>query len=264
MTFVSIFTIAITLFFLGCVVAAFMNIQLWLDVASKQPNAVIYLEDEIVADEQKCDEIVYKISMLSSVDSVLFVDKDEAWKRAKLLYGSQMLEAVDENPLPAAVEITLKPQEGNTPAIDILREEVATFTGIEGIQYSQEYLSVLKWLNKIFKWGIAIIIPILLLALHFMISNTVKLTIYARKDLITNMHYVGATDLYIKTPFILEGMLQGMIGGMIAVIGLYLLKMFLYQFSLYWGDWYFFPTIFSTGVLFGWVGSMRAVRRFLV
>ena len=58
----------------------------------------------------------------------------------------------------------------------------------------------------------------LLLTLHFMISNTIKLTIYARKELMRNMHIVGATDIFIKMPFIIEGILQGLMGGLVAVV----------------------------------------------
>lgn len=192
------------------------------------------------------------------------VGKDEAWKEFEKNYGSEMLDAVDENPLPARLDITLNEKIVYSNAIETIKRKLQRFNGIDGINYSYELLEVLKKLNRIFLWGAVLIVPFLLLALHFMISNTVKLTIYARKDLIINMQYVGATGFFIRTPFVLEGILQGMIGGVFGIAGLSVLKLFLYRFSLYWGEWQFFPAIFLVGVLFGWIGSMSAVRRFLI
>lgn len=263
MTFVSIVTIAITLFFLGCISVCYINIRLWLEDASKQASVVVYLNDTLVNDTTACKEFVNTIAELPSVDSVFLINKDAAWHRFEQLYGSEMLSAVDENPLPASIEITLNKDYIYGDKADAFSSELEQLRGIEGIYYSQEWLNILRRLNQIFIWGAVLIVPFLLLALHFMIANTVKLTIYARKDLITNMHYVGATELYIKTPFVLEGILQGLIGGLFAVSGLALLKLFLYHFLLYWGDMYLSLIIFSIGVVFGWIGSMSAVRRFL-
>jgi cell division transport system permease protein len=79
------------------------------------------------------------------------------------------------------------------------------------------------------------------------------------------MHFVGATTAYIKAPFILEGMLQGVIGGCIGAAALLLVKASLSHFILVWGPWYLTVLLFITiGALFGCIGSMSAVRRFLV
>lgn len=264
MTFVSIVTIAITLFFLGCITVGVMNIRLWILNTSKKANVVVYLEDDLYGDSIKCSELVENIEQFEEVDSLYLVGKEEAWKEFERNYGSEMLDAVDENPLPARLDISLNEKLIYSDAIETMKIKLQQFKGVDGINYSYELLEVLKKINRIFLWGAVVIVPFLLLALHFMISNTVKLTIYARKDLIINMQYVGATDFFIRTPFVLEGILQGMIGGVFGVAGLSVLKLFLYRFSLYWGEWHFFPAIFLVGVLFGWLGSMSAVRRFLI
>ena len=264
MTFVSIVTIAITLFFLGCIIVGVMNARLWLSNTSKKANIVVYLEDDLYEDTVKCNELIKEVELFEEVDSLHLVGKDEAWKEFEKNYGSEMLDAVDENPLPARLDITLNEKIVYSNAIETIKRKLQRFNGIDGINYSYELLEVLKKLNRIFLWGAVLIVPFLLLALHFMISNTVKLTIYARKDLIINMQYVGATDFFIRTPFVLEGIVQGMIGGVFGIAGLSVLKLFLYRFSLYWGEWQFFPAIFLVGVLFGWIGSMSAVRRFLI
>jgi cell division transport system permease protein len=224
----------------------------------------VYLEDELYGDSVKCGELIKEIERFDEVDSLYLVGKDEAWWEFENNYGAEMLDAINENPLPARLDITLSRKQTYSDAVDTLKRKLQQFSGIEGVNYLGELLSKLEKFNTIFVWGTSIIVVVLLLALHFMIANTVKLTIYARKDLIVNMQYVGATDLFIKTPFVLEGVLQGMIGGVAGIFFLSVLKLFLYRFSLYWGDWYFFPALFFVGVLFGWLGSTSAVRRFLI
>jgi cell division transport system permease protein len=264
MTFVSIVTIAITLFFLGCMVIGFINIRLWLGAMSRKANLVAYLEDDAYNDSAACEKLFEEIRGFSEVDSLYLVGKDEAWKEFEKQYGAEMLESVDQNPLPARVDITLKKSAVFSEAVKSLKDKLQEIKGIEGVNYSYALMEVLQRIRRMFWWVSIILVPVLLLALLSMISNTVKLTIYARKDLIVNMQYVGATDLFIKTPFIFEGILQGVIGSVISVIALYVLKLFLYRFSLFWGEWYLPAALFSTGVLFGWIGSMNAVRRFLV
>lgn len=263
MTFVSIMTIAITLFFMGCIIVGGLSVRRWLDNTSKKANVIVYLEDELFEDSVKCDSLIQEVKGFEEVDSLYLVGKDEAWEEFERNYGPEMLDAVSDNPLPARIDITLNRKLIYADAVGTLKSKLQGFEGIEGVNYSYELLSVLQRFNRIFITGASIIVVLLLFALHFMISNTVKLTIYARKDLIINMQYVGATDFFIKAPFVLEGILQGMIGGVIAISSLWIVRLFLYRFSLYWGEWYFFPAIFSVGVLFGWIGSMSAVRRFL-
>ena len=108
MTFVSIVTIAITLFSLGGITVVFMNIRLWLNEASKKPGINAYLNDKVYDDSLSCEKKMQKIVAFEEVESVVLIGKDDAWNDFKRDYGEDMLEAVDENPLPASFQITLK------------------------------------------------------------------------------------------------------------------------------------------------------------
>lgn len=264
MTFVSIITIALTLFFFGCIIIGFVNIKKWLSNAESQASLVIYIDDDVYKNENNCHTLVDKISSLPWIDSLTLVGKEEAWKRFERLYGSEMLDAVDENPLPASIDVIVKQNVLQSGDFETLKKELELIPGVDGINFSREWLMQLKKFRTFFFWFVMIIVPVLILALHFMIANTIKLTIYARKDLVKNMQFVGATDFYIKTPFILEGMLQGIIGGLFGIAGLSFMKLFLVRFFPFVGDWRLSLTIFFIGVFFGWLGSTSAVRRFLV
>ena len=264
MTFISIITISITLFFLGILVIVFSTIQKWFYQTTQKPGIVLYLDEKTSLQESECLVLQQSLDSLPEIVSISFVSKDNALKKFTQLYGSEMMQAVNENPLPASFEIVLDPTALHLNQLETFKNRLVQFKGIESIQYSMEWIGTVKKFKKAFISILVVIIPLLLLALHFIIANTIKLTIYARKDLITNMRYVGATDLFIEIPFILEGILQGLLGSIVALAGLVLCKMFLMHIPLYWGGWYIYSLILFCGVLFGCIGSMTAVKRFLI
>ncbi len=264
MTFVSILTVAVTLFFLGLIAVTYLNLRLWLEQAEQQSGLVAFFDDQIYSTREKREELRGQVADLPSVASVSVITKEAAWERFEALYGSEMLDAVDENPLPASMELTLDTDGRSKEDVERLKKRLEGLPGIDGVHYSKEWIKALERIRAWFRWGTAVIAPLLILALLFTIGNTVKLTIYARRELVSNMHYVGATDTYIRMPFILEGMLQGMVGALIGIAALSIVRLLTSQFSFYWGPWYFSSAIFVTGVVFGCFGSLSAVRKFLV
>lgn len=260
MTFVSITTIAITLFFLSAIFIGIININTKLNETKGTATVNVFIEESISENKDALNRMKQKIDNISEVVSYQYIDKKSAMEKFISLYGAEMVEAVDENPLPASFELTLD----SKLDIEKLKSELELLNGIDGIQYSKEWIDSLKKFQVVFYTSVSAIVFILLAALYLIISNTIKLTIYARKDLIRNMHYVGATDLFIKTPFILEGMLQGVIGGVISVIAIFVIKMMLPNILDFRGENLFFPAVLVIGAGFGWLGSFSAIRKFLV
>ena len=263
MTFVSVITIGLTLFFLGCVFVGYLNIKLWLKNAANRVEAVVYVDDATSGDSLSFAECVAKVKACPQVATAVVVDKKEAWSRFKELYGTAMLEAVDENPFPASIELTIRQSSQSSGAAAALQKELELIKGIDDIQLSQQWVALLQKFRNYFLIATVCVALVLLVALHFMIANTIKLTIYGRKELVRNMHFVGATAWYIKMPFIFEGMLQGIIGGALGVSALYIVKVSLQHLPVYWGHWWLFFLLFPIGALFGCIGSMSAVRKFL-
>jgi cell division transport system permease protein len=269
MTSVSIITISVTLFMLGLSATGYLTIKQSLSSVSRQPGLVVYFQDTLCADRNLLDKTIMEISTMPQISGTYFVGKDSAWKRFENLYGSEMLDAVDENPLPASLEISLKESSSSIADIEKIKNGIELINGVEGVRYSREWFEIIRKLGKWFAIVTALVVPFILLALHFMIANTIKLTIYARKDIVLNMRYVGATDFYIQAPFVLEGILQGTFGGLIGVAALFFARLGLSGLPLCWGPPFFpgsvlFMGVFCAGVLFGWMGSLSAVRKFLL
>ncbi|MDR2728403.1 MAG: ABC transporter permease [Chitinispirillales bacterium] len=263
MTFVSIMTITATLFFFFFSFIGLMNIYEVLRRSGEQAAIVAYLTDKASADAVLQSKLTDALREIPQIRDISFVSKDSAWARFERLYGSEMLEAVDENPFSASFDILLNESSHSVQAVDDLQEKIAAMSGVESVRYSREWLDYIKKIRDRFYIISAIAALVIFIALHSIISNTIKLTIYARKDLVRNMHYVGATDLFIKMPFLLEGMLQGFIGSLFCICLAFAARLFLSTISI---NWYFsyLPFIIVIGVFFGWIGSQVAVRKFLV
>ena len=264
MTAVSICSIALALFFLGGAAIAYVNIRAWVSTISSQIDILAFVTDVVADDTRVAEELLTAVGNREEVAAVTLVTKAQAWSRFEQWYGRTMLDAVEKNPLPASLEITLLEKfKFRSQAAD-LTAYLQQLHGVESVMYSKEWIGVIERVRGYFWWGTIGIGIVVFFALFFLISNTVKLTIYARRELVYNMQMVGATSGYIKAPFIIEGILQGFAGGCLAIAGLACVKFGLQHFSLVGGAWKVTAIVLPVlGVVFGWIGSHSAVRKFL-
>jgi cell division transport system permease protein len=269
MTFISIATIAIVLFVSGLVCVAALSVWTHLKHAVERADFVVYLTDTASSDEVLRSNLLDSLRSFPQVRSVTYVGRDSALGRFRNLYGPEMLDAVDGNPLPASFELALSREHQSPAAATALKERLRNQKGVEGVRFAREWLEFLERVQRWFFYAAIALIAGMIVVLHMTVSNTIKLTIYARKELVRTMHLVGATRFYISMPFIVEGMLQGCIGGAIAMALFFILKAVfiaepsLRQVPLEWGPALLPFGFLLTGVLFGWFGSVFAVRKFL-
>jgi cell division transport system permease protein len=264
MTFVSIISIGASLFFGTCIGLTLYNVNGMLHRGTDQADIAAFLDDAASEDSSTTAELLGRIRALASVRQARLIDKDSAWERFSALYGKEVLESVDENPLPASIEIYLKDDTRSQEDAQRLTDIVGGYDEIESVRYSREWIDLVERFNVIF-WTLAIIAAVVIVfILYFMIANTIKLTIYARKDLVAHMQVVGATAFFIKMPFLLEGVLQGLIGGVFSIIATGIIHLLLVRVAINWGPQWLPFLVILVGVLFGWMGSSGAVRKFLV
>jgi len=264
MTFVSILSITASLVFLGTVVIAFINVSQVVQKSTDQADIAAYIKEGAAEDSSVIADLLEQISSLEPVKNVKVISKDSAWERFSDLYGEEMLEAVDDNPLPVSLEIYLKDGARSQDAVQRVTDVISGYEEIESVRYSREWIDLIEQFQIIFAAAAVLVGGVMLFILYLMISNTIRLTIYARRDLVAHMQVVGATDFFIKMPFILEGILQAVIGGILYIIIMGILRLLLFKFPIYWGPHSLPFLIIFIGVIFGWFGSARAVRKFLV
>ena len=271
MSVASIGTVAVSLFIFGMFLMLVMNMNKMVDAMESQVQIKVYLEDDFSRDDARDLEVDLK--KMQGVEKVTFVPKEEAMEKFKERLGDQktLLDALDEtNPLPDSFEVmVVQPEMVKTAA-----ENIEKFEGVDSAKYGQDVMEHLFDITRLIRiFGFALMM-VLALATLFIISNTIRLTVFARRKEIAIMKYVGATDWFIRWPFVLEGIVMGFLGSLIASVVL----RFTYSgiTAKIYDTLAFFPLIpeepflnYVTmivvigGMIMGAIGSTVSIKRFL-
>ena len=271
MTLASIFTVVLSLFILGFFSIVILNLNKMADTLESQVQISVYLKDDL--SQEEIDETKETLSKIEGLQDIKFTTREEAMENFKERLGDQqfLLDALDDtNPLPDSFSLTVtSPQQVKTIA-----DTVVALDSVESASYSQDIINHLFNLTHLIRLiGVALII-LLTGAAIFIISNTIRLTVFARRKEIGIMKYVGATDWFIRWPFLLEGICLGFIGGGLATIFLYIVYNQVTQ-EIY-EAMAFFPlipqhpfinyislAILVAGIIIGALGSTISLKRFL-
>ena len=217
MSLASLMTVALSLLILGVFIILVMNLNHMASVLESQVQVTVYLQDTLK--EVEVREVGTRITKLPGVTRVNFIAKEEAMNRFKQRLGEQqglLAELGEANPLPNSFEVKLDRPERVKP----VALAIAQLKGVEAARYGQEVVEQLFSLTRMVRIFGVVLILFLGLAALFIIVNTIRLTVFARRREIGIMKYVGATDWFIRWPFIIEGVLLGFLGACIAVLPL--------------------------------------------
>ena len=215
MSVASVSTMALSLFILGMFLILVLNLTHLASALESQVQISVYLQDGLSEYEHR--EIGTRITKMQGVNQVLFVTKAEAMKRFQERLGEQknLLNALGEtNPLPNAFEVKVdRPEQ-----VKAVAKAIGEIKGVENAKYGQEVIEQLFALTKLIRTFGLILIILLALAAIFIIANTIRLTVFARRKEIGIMKYVGATDSFIRWPFLIEGVMLGIGGALLSVL----------------------------------------------
>lgn len=269
-------TIAACLFLFGIFFAIIINFQHIVKTAEEGVSVTVFFEEGI--SDERIREIGDVISKRVEVkeDGVIFVSADEAWEEFSVDYLQGYTDGFPENPLTGmdSYEIYLSDVSMQSALVKYLE----SLDGIRAVNRSEITAATLTGVNSLVAYISIGIIGILLAVSIFLISNTVTIGISVRKEEINIMKYIGATDFFVRSPFVIEGMLIGLFGSAIPLGVIY----FIYNNAIYYvqdrfqvlsGILQFLPVgvIFETlipvslaiGVGIGFLGSFTTVRKHL-
>lgn len=208
MSFVAIGTVIVSLTVFGVFLMGVVNIGRIVGSISSSAEVSAYVNSPL--EQYQAESISKNISRLRGVGSVRYVSRDKAWNAFKDEYGKRLEldDAVDENPLPDTFVI-------NVVVPDLVPEvakQVSAITGISEVRYSGSLLDQVQVLASAVRIGGLILVCMLSVATLLIVMNTIRLTVIAREKDIAIMKLVGATNSFIKWPFIIEGIMIGCIG----------------------------------------------------
>jgi cell division transport system permease protein len=218
----STLTIALALFVLGGFLIVTANLDRLGAEWSRAAELSVYLKDDAAPADRSAIEAALAPSDV--VASHEYVSKAEALTRFKQTFSdlSTTLEGLGANPLPASIEVRLKPAPGAGAAVDALAARLQQMPGVADVRFDRQWLARLMSAIGIVR-GVGLVLgTVLTIAAALTVANVVRLALYARHDEIEIMQLVGAPQAYIRGPFVMEGVLQGGAGALIAlaVLGL--------------------------------------------
>ena len=270
----SIGSITAVLIILGIVLIMVLSINnLVVETKSKFDEIQIFLDDDI--SEENAKAIEKEALGNPGVLAVEYKSKEEALRDMKKGWeeNAYLLEGLETNPLPNSYIVKLKDIEYANQVV----EKISGLDGVEDVNYYQELIEKMLIIANYVRGGGLIVILILIFISIFIISNTIKITVAARKREINIMKYVGATNGYIRGPFVIEGVIFGLIGAILSII--IVNRGYTYFFHSLSTELYVLFTVYlvppkalikdisiifvAIGMGIGALGSMLSLKRFL-
>jgi cell division transport system permease protein len=273
-TVVAIFTTAFTLACVGIFLLLYVNLRAAAGWLQEDIKIMVYLDDRALT--SMVADLEQQLKADRAVAALHFISKEQALSefRAQFPADSHLLEGLGQNPLPASFVVTLTPPYRSPDAIKRWAERTAVLAGVEKVDYNQDWIDALSMVIRSIELVAIGIGLILSAAAVTIIANTIRLTLFARRDELLILRLIGATKTFIRIPYLLEG---AVLGGLGSACSLFMLKALyelfkhqmrttgrlrgLEQLTM------FFPLsicflLVGVGIILGCAGSFVSLRRF--
>lgn len=272
LSFASIITVSLTLFMFGIYLLAMLNASEMVKNIESKLEVSVFLQEEVSTNDK--ENIQKVITSTQGVTKVAFINKDQALEKWKAQLGEDnedLVQGFDKNnPLPESFTVTVE----NAEIVKTVVANTEKLNGVEKVVANQDLVNRISGVVKGVKWvgfaALIILIPICLL----LIGNTIKLAVYSRRREVNIMKFVGATDWFIRWPFIIEGIIIGVVGAILSSALLIPLYNLVYNklssdiamINLVTPSYIVMNVLWIfilSGTLIGGIGSILSIRKFL-
>ena len=265
--FAAVFSVFLTMIIIGSLFIVGKNTNKLIYYLRTKYKIEVFFEADLAKEEAL--DVVKQIESFPGVRNTTFIDKENATKIFEKQFGENILDYIQRNPLPMSCVINLNRTGDYELDIMPIVTRIESLSGIDNIEHQGKLIQRIEGFHNRFTTIFSVVSIGIILITISIISNTIKLTIYAKKDLIQDLHIIGATNTFVKVPFLIEGILQGFMGSFIAFL---VLSLFLHignniltQFSAMTirMDPAAASFMLLIGISISFIGSLRAVARFL-
>ncbi len=266
-SFISALTIAVSLVVLSLSYYFYDNLKLYTSEFKDEYKIEVFFVSESTINNAL--DTFNKILLIDGIEEGAFIDKDAAAMFFKEEFNEEIQEIIGMNPLPMGAIYGISEMYRNYELMNSIVNEIKTIPNVDDVLFSKEAIIKFdKVIRNLLSFSFVLGLFIVLIAIFF-VSNTILLIIHAKKDEIKTMQLLGATDLFIKVPYIINGVVLGLLGSIISFI----ILICIYKFSIYLiYPYYEMPAIpinhlviinLVIGPLFGLIGSTRALSSFV-
>ena len=264
----SVFSIYLTLIVSGSLLIVSQNTNKLIEYLRDKYKIEVFFKDSVT--EKRVEELAADFKSITGVNSITIISKKDAERIFKSQFGDDILSILGYNPLPISCVINLKKDWPSRIDIKPIISNLRKYREVDEINHQGKLISRIENYYESFLEIMVVIVSITLIIAVFIISNTVKLTILSKKELIRSLQLIGATKSFVKGPFIIEGLVHGLLATVLSfytIIGvLNFSKYFIYdltRFDIYYDQVFIFQVLLSLSLLVGFIGSNRAISRFL-
>jgi len=263
----SIIIIAISLILVGFGYVGARDTLFLVDNIRAQFDVDIFLHEN--ASVEEINNFTVLLDSMVEIQKVHYISPDSAAVKFKKEFGEDIFDILDYNPLPPSFTISLKPIYRNLISVEGIASILSKKPVVDEVKYRKKFLILLEKYQRIILITVVSVFAFLALLSIILTSNSIKMTIFARREVISTMKLVGATNNFVRWPFVIEGTLEGFIGSCLASLFIYgvfyLLNNYLQTVIEYKPlvSYRFYFGIVISGSLMGLIGSRRAIRKFL-
>jgi cell division transport system permease protein len=271
----SVATISIAFSVLGLFFLLFVNLNSLLSTWDKHVQLIVFLDNDISKSSK--NKLEQKFKLNKKIKSFVFVSRSEAWESFKNTFSvkSNFIKSMDSNPLPASYELKFLNESERLVSIRQFNKVLKKMDGVESLEYGEKWISRFEKFIIFFRIFIISFGLILFSGMILIVSNTIKISLYTRKEELDLMLLLGARNHFIKAPLIMEGVLHGIVGVFVALVVVKLVHAYLdFQFqgaisSVFRGIEFRYLTnnlilsMFGAGIFIGMFGSLLSVNQFL-
>lgn len=271
----AIVTMAVALATVATFFLIVVNIEQLASRWTEEIQIIAYLQSP--PETNQVSELVTRLEALPEVSSAVYISPSHAMEQFKERLGQDqsLLEGIRDDLLPASFELGLHSDFRNQQGIETVIEQLGGILQVDDLRYGQQWLERFNNFIRMLRFVSIFLGGFLLFATLFIVANTIRLTLYARRDELEIMALVGATMRFIKIPFLLEGAIQGFVGGVLSL--LFLVVSFSLVISRGMNAIWLMPTDFDllflsasqqlllvlSGVVLGTLGSLTSLRQFV-
>ena len=267
-SFATIFSVFLTLSIVGFLILANQNTNKIIEYLRAKYKIEVFFKEGFTDDE--LNNAINQIGSIKGVRSTTLISKKDAEKIFKSQFGEDIFDLVGFNPLPASCVVNVEKDGIEKLEIMPIIKRLEMLPVVDEIKYQSGLISRIESYYEKFS-QIAILCFILSLAISiFVISNTIRLTIFSRKNLIVSFQLIGATRSFVRFPFIVEGLFHGFFGSMLSAIALYFLIDYgntviddIISFKINFDPYLLSATLIFIGIMISTIGSIRATSKYI-
>lgn len=264
----SIFSIYLTLIVSGSLLIVSQNTNKLIEYLRDKYKIEVFFKDGVT--QARVTDLIEDFKSINGVNSITVISKKDAERIFKSQFGDDILSILGYNPLPISCVINLKKDWPTRIDIKPIISNLRKYREVDEINHQGKLISRIENYYENFLKIMVVIVSITLIIAVFIISNTVRLTVLSKKELIKSLQLIGANKWFVKGPFIIEGLVHGLLATVLSlytIIGILNFSKYLIydltKFDIYYDQIFIFQVLLSLSLLVGFIGANRAISRFL-